>query len=141
MPDWVPWIIGAAILVVGEVFTLGFILGPVALAALLAALVAALGGGLGLQLTVFIVGSVASLAYVRPLATRHLRMPAHTRTGVAALVGSRAVVLERVDAEHGTVKIGGEVWTARPYDEDHVIEPGTRVDVLKIEGATALVSE
>ena len=141
MPDWVPWIIGAAILVVGEVFTLGFILGPVALAALLAALVAALGGGLGLQLTVFIVGSVASLAYVRPLATRHLRMPAHTRTGAAALVGSRAVVLERVDAEHGTVKIGGEVWTARPYDEDHVIEPGTRVDVLKIEGATALVSE
>jgi membrane protein implicated in regulation of membrane protease activity len=141
MPDWVPWIIGAAILVVGEVFTLGFILGPVALAAVLAAVVAALGGGLGLQLIVFIVGSVASLAYVRPLATRHLRMPAHTRTGTAALVGSRAVVLERVDAEHGTVKIGGEVWTARPYDEDHVIEPGTRVDVLKIEGATALVSE
>src|SRR5438874_364851 len=141
MPDWVPWIIGAAILVVGEVFTLGFILGPVALAALLAAVVAALGGGLGLQLIVFIVGSVASLAYVRPLATRHLRMPAHTRTGAAALVGSRALVLERVDAEHGTVKIGGEVWTARPYDEDHVIEPGTRVDVLKIEGATALVTD
>jgi membrane protein implicated in regulation of membrane protease activity len=141
MPDWVPWVIGAAILVVGEVFTLGFILGPIALAALLAAGVAGLGGGLGVQLAVFIVGSVASLAYVRPLATRHLRMPAHTRTGTAALVGSRAVVLERVDAEHGTVKIGGEVWTARPYDEDHVIEPGTRVDVLKIEGATALVSE
>jgi membrane protein implicated in regulation of membrane protease activity len=141
MPDWVPWIIGAAILVVGEVFTLGFILGPISLAAVLAAVVAALGGGLGLQLIVFIVGSVASLAYVRPLATRHLRMPSHTRTGAAALVGSRAVVLERVDADHGTVKIGGEVWTARPYDEDHVIEPGTRVDVLKIEGATALVSE
>ena len=88
MPDWVIWIIGAAALVAGEVFTLGFILGPVALAALLAALVAAAGGGLGLQLAVFIVGSVASLAFVRPLATRHLRMPTHTRTGAAALVGS-----------------------------------------------------
>ena len=141
MPDWVIWTIGAAALVAGEVFTLGFILGPVALAALLAALVAVAGGGLGLQLAVFIVGSVASLAFVRPLATRHLRMPTHTRTGAAALVGSRAVVLERVDADSGTVKIGGEVWTARPYDEDHVFEPGTRVDVLKIEGATALVSE
>jgi membrane protein implicated in regulation of membrane protease activity len=141
MPDWVPWIIGAAALVIGEVFTLGFILGPIALAAVLAAIVAAVGGGLALQLVVFIAGSIASLAFVRPLATRHLRTPAHTRTGVAALVGTRATVLERVDADHGLVKIGGETWTARPYDEDHVIEPGTRVEVLKIEGATALVSE
>jgi len=141
MPDWVIWIIGAALLVAGEVLTVGFILGPVALAALVAAAVAAAGGGLGAQLAVFIVGSVASLAIVRPLAKRHLRIPAHTRTGTAALIGSRAVVLERVDADHGMVKIGGEVWTARPYDEDQSFEPGTRVDVLKIEGATALVSE
>jgi membrane protein implicated in regulation of membrane protease activity len=141
MPDWVIWIIGAAALVAGEVFTLGFIMGPIALAALLAAAVAAAGGGIGLQLAVFIVGSVASLAFVRPLAARHLRTPAHTRTGAAALVGARAVVLERVDADHGMVKIGGEVWTARPYDEDQAFEPGTRVDVLKIDGATALVSE
>jgi membrane protein implicated in regulation of membrane protease activity len=141
MPDWVVWIVAAAALVVGEVFTLGFILGPVALAALLSAAVAALGGGLALQLVVFIVGSVGSLAFVRPIATRHLRTPARLRTGAAALVGARGVVVERVDADHGTVKIGGEVWTARPFDEDHVIEPGTRVDVLKIEGATALVSE
>ena len=68
-------------------------------------------------------------------------MPAHIRTGTAALIGSRAVVLERVDADGGRVKIGGEIWSARPYDEDHVIEPGTRVEVLKIDGATALVSE
>jgi membrane protein implicated in regulation of membrane protease activity len=51
------------------------------------------------------------------------------------------VVLERVDADAGCVKIGGEVWTARPYDEDAVFEPGTRVDVMKIQGATALVAE
>lgn len=141
MPDWVIWIIGAAALVAGEVFTAGFILGPIGLAALLAAAVAAVGGGLGLQLAVFIVGSVASLAVIRPLARRHLRIPAHTRTGTAALVGTRAVVLERVDADHGMVKIGGEVWTARPYDEDQAFEPGTRVEVLKIEGATALVCD
>jgi membrane protein implicated in regulation of membrane protease activity len=141
MPDWVPWLIGAAALVIGEVFTLGFILGPIALAAILASVVAAVGGGLGLQLLVFIVGSIASLGFVRPFATRHLRTPAHTRTGAAALIGVRAVVLERVDADHGLVKIRGETWTARPFDEDHVIEPGTRVEVLKIEGATALVSE
>ena len=141
MPDWVIWVIAAAALVVGEVFTLGFILGPIALAALLAALVAAVGGGVGLQLAIFIVGSVASLGIVRPLAARHLRTPARTRTGAAALVGARAVVLDRVDADHGTVKIGGEVWTARPYDEEQSFEPGSRVEVLKIEGATALVCD
>jgi membrane protein implicated in regulation of membrane protease activity len=56
-------------------------------------------------------------------------------------VGARAVVLERVDADGGSVKIGGEVWTARSYDEDSVIEPGVRVEVMKIDGATALVAE
>jgi membrane protein implicated in regulation of membrane protease activity len=61
--------------------------------------------------------------------------------GTAALVGSRAVVLERVDGAGGRVKIGGEGWSARTFDEDHVIEPGTRVEVLKIDGATALVAE
>jgi len=141
MPDWVPWLIGGAALVIGEVFTLGFILGPIALAAAFAAVVAALGGGLGIQLLAFIVGSIASLAFVRPLATRHLRTPVHTRTGAAALIGAGATVLERVDSDHGLVKIGGETWTARPFDEDQVIEPGVRVEVLKIEGATALVSE
>jgi membrane protein implicated in regulation of membrane protease activity len=141
MPDWVPWLIGAAVLVIGEVFTLGFILGPIALAAVLASVVAAVGGGLGVQLLVFIVGSIASLGFVRPLAARHLHTPSRTRTGAAALIGARAVVLERVDADHGLVKIGGETWTARPFDEDQVMEPGTRVEVLKIEGATALVSE
>jgi membrane protein implicated in regulation of membrane protease activity len=56
-------------------------------------------------------------------------------------VGAKAVVLERVDLNGGQVKIGGEVWTARAYDEAQVIEPGARVDVVKIEGATALVYE
>src|SRR5256885_1855795 len=135
MPDGAIWVIAAAALVVGEVFTLGFILGPVALAALLAALVAAVGGGLGAQLAAFIAGSVASLAIVRPLAARHLRAPARTRTGAAALVGARALVLERVDADHGTVKIGGEVWTPRPDRRGQPVDPGARGEGPEIQGA------
>jgi membrane protein implicated in regulation of membrane protease activity len=141
MPDWAAWLIAAALLAAGEVATLGFFLGPIALAAVLAALVALADGSLELQFLAFILGSVASLAIIRPIATRHLRQPAHVRTGAAALVGARAIVLERVDADRGQVKIGGEVWSARSYDEDEIMEPGTRVEVLKIEGATALVSE
>jgi membrane protein implicated in regulation of membrane protease activity len=142
MPDWGIWLILAAVLAAGEVaasFT--FILGPVAVAALLPALVAALGGPVEVQIIVFILASIASLALVRPIARRHMTTPARIRTGTAALIGTRALVLDRVDADHGQVKIGGEVWTARPYDEDDVYEAGARVEVIKIEGATALVQE
>ncbi len=127
-------------LAAGEVATLGFFLGAVALAALPAAAAAAVGAPLAVQLLVFILCSLASIAFIRPIARRHLNTPPSIRTGTAALVGARAVVLERVHSDGGRVKIGGEDWTARPYDEDEVYDEGTRVEVLKIEGATALVS-
>jgi membrane protein implicated in regulation of membrane protease activity len=141
VPSWVVWSIVAVALAVGEVATLTLFLGPLALAAALAAVVAALGGSVVVQLLVFIVAAAASLALLRPIAMRHLRTPARIRTGTAALVGAKATVLERVDLHGGQVKIGGEVWSARAYDESQVIEPGVRVDVVKIEGATALVYE
>jgi membrane protein implicated in regulation of membrane protease activity len=141
VPDWVLWVVLAAALAIGEVMTLGFLLGLLALAAVAAGAVAAVGGGLVLQLLVFIVASIASLALIRPVAKRHLRTPASIRTGTAALVGAKALVTERVDDLGGQVKIGGEVWTARAYLDGQVIEPGARVEVAKIEGATALVYE
>jgi membrane protein implicated in regulation of membrane protease activity len=141
MPEWVVWMLAAAALAVGEVLTLGFFLGPLALAAVAAAVVAAAGVGVELQFAVFILGSIASLAVLRPIARRHLRTPPQIRTGTAALVGAPAVVLERVDRDGGQVRIGGEIWSARSYDDDQVLEPGARVEVMKIEGATALVAE
>jgi membrane protein implicated in regulation of membrane protease activity len=141
VPDWVLWVVLAAALAIGEVLTLGFLLGMLALAAVGAGVVAAVGGGLVLQLLVFIVASIASLALIRPVAKRHLRTPASIRTGTAALVGAKALVTERVDDLGGQVKIGGEVWSARAYLDGQVIEPGSRVEVAKIEGATALVYE
>ncbi len=142
MPAWLIWAIAAVLLSVGEIFTPGmFFLGPVALAAVAAAVVALVGVGVALQFVVFIAGSVATVAFLRPIARRHLHMPAALRTGTAALEGTKAVVLERVDANGGRVRIGGEEWSARAYMEDQVLEPGTRVEVVKIEGATALVYE
>lgn len=141
MGDWVWWMIAAGALAVGEIATVGFFLGPVAVAAVLAAVVALVGGGLALQWVVFIAASIASLLVLRPLARRHLRTPSQLRSGTAALVGAQALVLERVDANGGQVKIGGEIWSARAFDEDEVIEPGIRATVMKIDGATALVAE
>jgi membrane protein implicated in regulation of membrane protease activity len=139
--DWVYWIIAAGALAAGEMATMGFFLGPIAIAAVLAAVVALLGGGVALQLAVFSVASIASVVVLRPIARRHMHTPARLRTGTAALVGAKALVLERVDVNGGSVKIGGEIWTARAYDDDAVMEPGMRVDVMKIDGATALVAE
>jgi membrane protein implicated in regulation of membrane protease activity len=141
MPEWVLWTIAAAALAAGEVATMGFFLGPVAIAAALAAIAAGIGLSLELQWAIFLLGSVASLAIVRPIAIRHLRTPPATRTGTAALLGAKALVLERVSQDGGRVKIGGEEWSARSFDDDDVFEEGARVEVLKIEGATALVSE
>jgi membrane protein implicated in regulation of membrane protease activity len=136
------WLIAAVLLAIGELLTPGlFFLGPVALAAVGAAVAAGIGGGIVLELIVFIAVSVASLALLRPIARRHIHMPALTRTGTAALVGTKAVVLERVDANGGRVRIGGEEWSARAFFEGQTLEPGTRVEVAKIEGATALVFE
>lgn len=141
MEEWVWWMIAAGVLAIGEIFTLSFFLGPISIAAVCAAAVALVGAGLGIQWIVFIAVSLASLAVLRPIAKRHLTTPARIRTGTAALVGTRALVLERVNGEGGQVKIGGEIWSARSYDEDEILEPGTRVDVMEIKGATALVSE
>jgi membrane protein implicated in regulation of membrane protease activity len=142
MPAWLIWALAAVVLAVGEIVTPGlFFLGPVALAAVVAGLAAAVGLGVALQLVLFIAGSIASLLLLRPIARRHLHMPPALRTGTAALEGSKAVVLQRVDANGGRVRIGGEEWSARAYMDDQVLEPGARVEVVKIEGATALVYE
>jgi membrane protein implicated in regulation of membrane protease activity len=141
VPDWAIWLIIAAVLVGVEVFSISLFFGPLAVAALLGGLAAALGLGITLQLIVFVAASIASLAVLRPIARSHLRTPTEIRTGTAALLGGTAVVLERVDENGGKVKIGGEVWSARPYDDSSVYEAGQRVSVLEIKGATALVAE
>jgi membrane protein implicated in regulation of membrane protease activity len=139
---WLVWVVAAVLLAVGEIFTPGlFFLGPVALGAGVTAVVAAVGAPVWLQLIVFAAISAASLAVLRPLARRHLHMPAAIRTGTAALEGAHAVVLQRVDDHGGRVRIGGEEWSARAFMPNQVMEPGTRVEVMKIEGATALVYE
>jgi membrane protein implicated in regulation of membrane protease activity len=139
---WLAWAIAALLLAIGEILTPGlFFLGPVALAAVAAAIAAVAGAAVWLQIIVFAAASLASVGILRPIARAHLHMPAALRTGTAALVGAPAVVLQRVDQHGGRVRIGGEEWTARAFMPDQVLEPGTKVEVVKIEGATALVLE
>jgi membrane protein implicated in regulation of membrane protease activity len=142
MAGWILWVVAACLFGLGELHTGGFYLLPFALGAALAAVVAVLGVGALLSGVVFVAASGIVVLTLRPVARRHRRLPPAIRTGAAALVGRRATVLERIvnDEGAGCVRIeGGEVWTARSFDDDEVIEAGEHVEVVEIRGATALV--
>src|ERR1700691_4361173 len=139
MGTWIIWLVVAAVLGVAEVMTATLAFGLVAAAALVGAGVGFAGGNVALQFGAFAIASAAALGVARPFAMRHIRQPPLLRTGSAALVGRTAYVLEEVTAHGGRVRIGGEVWSSRPYDETLVIPAGSTVDVMLIEGATALV--
>jgi membrane protein implicated in regulation of membrane protease activity len=139
MGSWIVWLVLAALLGVAEVMTTTLALGLLAVAAVVAAIVGAVGLGLPFQIAAFAIAAGAGLGVVRPLAVRHIRQPPLLRTGTSALVGRSAAVIEEVTPLAGRVRIGGEVWSARSYDEAQVIPVGSTVDVFAIEGATALV--
>jgi len=142
MSDWGWWIIAAVILGTGEMATGGgFFLAPFAIGAVAATIGGLVGVAGGIQLAIFLAVSAVTFGLVRPIAKRHLTMPPQLRTGTAALVGKHATVLEPIDRHNGSIRLEGEIWSARPYDEDETIEPGKQVQVMQIKGATALVSE
>jgi membrane protein implicated in regulation of membrane protease activity len=142
MDAWVWWIVAAAGLGIAEMLTMGLFLAPFAVGALLAAGLTAIATAFVPTLAAFAVIAVLLLVVARPLLLARRRLPAGIRTGTAALVGARALVIERIAfPDPGAVKVDGEVWTARAYGEDEVIEPGTVVAIVEIRGATALVTE
>jgi membrane protein implicated in regulation of membrane protease activity len=143
MDAWVFWILLAVILAAGEMMSVSFFLAPFAVGALLGAVADIAGASGVVAFIVFLVSSGLLFGVVRPIARRHLRTPAQLRTGTAALIGRTAIVTQLIDndAESGAVRLEGELWTARAYDDDEVIEAGRRVHVVEIKGATALVSE
>jgi len=99
----------------------------------------AVGAGVPFQVAAFAVATAAGLGVIRPIAMRHIKQPPLLRTGTSALVGRSAKVVAEITDDGGQVRIGGELWSARSYDESQVIPVGSTVDVFAIEGATALV--
>ncbi|WP_329102035.1 NfeD family protein [Micromonospora sp. NBC_01699] len=136
------WIILGVGLLVAEIFTTTLFLLMFGVAALATAGVAALGAPVAVQVLVFAVVSALSVAAVRPVIRRHRRSAlesGETAFGVEAIEGSDALVLEQVDANHGVIRIDGEIWTARSYDGTQVFQPGERVRVIEVKGVTAMV--
>lgn len=137
--SWIIWLVAAVVLGVVEFFTLTVVFGLLAGAAVLAAIAGGLGAPVLIQILVFAGASAAGLLIVRPIATRHMERPPAIRDGSDALVGKTALVLSDVGMTGGLIKLAGEEWSARTFDESEVIAAGTFVDVMEIEGATAVV--
>ncbi|MEU8211213.1 NfeD family protein [Micromonospora sp. NPDC049044] len=140
--DAVVWIVLGVLLAVAEIFTTTLFLIMFAAGAFAAGGAAALGAPVAVQALVFAVVSALSLLVARPALRRHQLSSLESGDqpfGLEAIVGSTALVLERVDADHGLVKIDGELWSGRSYDTTQTFDPGQRVRVIKVRGATALV--
>jgi len=143
MDLWVIWIIVGCVFAAGEIVSLGFFLAPFAGGAFVAALVDVAGAPELASFVVFLAASAALFGFLRPIVRRHTKMPPAIRTGAQALIGQSVLVLEAIDNDRdsGSVKLSGETWTARSYLDNTPIPAGTRVEVVEIRGATALVTE
>jgi membrane protein implicated in regulation of membrane protease activity len=139
MELWLIWMVIAVVMCVAEIFTLTAALGVLGAAAVVPALLAALGLPLPVQLVMFAAAAAAGVVLVRPVALRHMRQPQLERFGVDALVGKRAFVVREVTDRDGLVRIDGDDWTARTFDDSTVIPVGAAVDVMRISGTTAFV--
>jgi membrane protein implicated in regulation of membrane protease activity len=136
---WIVWLILAVVFAGAEAASAGLLLIMFSGGALAASLASALGANVVGSAGVFAIVSVALIAFVRPIAKRHMYQAPLERSGTAALVGTQAVVVEAVDASTGRIKLAGEIWSARTLDEDARFEPGEKVAVFEIDGATAVV--
>lgn len=132
------WLAASGALLVIEMLTVDLLFASLAFSALLAAGASALGFNGVVQGVVFGVGAIVSLMFLRPIALRHLKKkPADHATNVEALIGAPAVTLSAVTELEGLVKLSGEPWSARTNKGE--IEIGARVEVIAIEGVTAVV--
>lgn len=137
---WLAWLGVALILAAVEAATVDFVFIMLAGGALAGAAAAALGGGLAVQVIVAVAVAALLLAVVRPIVRRHfVEGEIDHGIGAASLVGREARVLTTVTDASGRVKLAGETWSARVPNGMPDCAPGTEVQVIAIQGATAVV--
>jgi membrane protein implicated in regulation of membrane protease activity len=142
---WVVWLVVAVAAAIGEMMTVGLFLAAFAVAAVLTAMVALVPGTFILQVPIFAALSLVGIAVFRPVVLGVLGWhPAEQISGPVMqrhMVNKRAVVTRTVDSAGGQVRVGeGEFWSARSFDPADVMEPGTSVEIVLVEGLTALVA-
>lgn len=138
---WAAWLAAALVLGGAELASLDLVLLMLAAGALAGMIAAFIGLPVGLQIVAAAAVATAMLAFARPTFVRRMHSGPDLVSGPDKLIGAHGFAQDEVSASGGLVKIAGEVWTARPYDEHAVIPSGARVQILRIKGATAYVVE
>ncbi len=136
---WVTWVGIAVVLAIVELMSLDLVLLMFAIGALGAAIASGLGAPVWVALLVFAAVSTALLFLVRPPLVERLHAGPTLQTGHQNLVGRDAIVIEPVDSRSGRVKLASEIWSART-DGAESFDTGAEVNVIRIDGATAVVT-
>lgn len=137
---WETWLGLSLLLGVAEMFSLDLVLLMLAVGGLVGMFTALFGLPFALQVVAALMASGAMLALVRPNIVKKLHGGPELRLGAGKLVGMQGVATSDISAlSPGRIKVDGESWSARPLDETITITAGETVDVLQIEGATAIV--
>ena len=137
---WAGWGVLALLLAVAELLTLDLTLLMLAVGALAGGVVALLFPHLlWLQVIVALATAVATLFLLRPTLLEKARHAPGYRSSLDKLIGSFGEVTSRITPHSGEVKIDGQIWQARSYDETIVIETGEKIEVYKLDGITLVV--
>lgn len=134
------WLGAAGLLLIAEMLTVDLLFASLAFSAFIAAGANAFGLDMAIQGTLFAIAALVSLLFLRPIALKNLKLRTSSlATNVDALLGATALTLSPIDDLSGQIKLNGEVWSARSISGE--ISSSQKVEVVRIEGATAVVRE
>ena len=140
---WILWILLGVILIIAEIFTLGFVLFGFGIGAFVAALAGFLGFGMVVQFIVFAAVSITLTVMSRTILANYFSHNDETavKTGIDALPGQIGTVTlaSKGALNEGAVKVYGSTWTAFPVSGETALTEGEKVEVVSVKGSSIYV--
>ncbi len=141
IPTWAIWIVLCGIFLIGEIFTVSFLLFWPGIGAFLAFITYLLGFSLKVQIAVFVISTALMLIFMKPL-VKKLFKTHDTPMNSDAIIGKHAIVIKKIDnlESTGQVKVNGELWSALS-DDDEIIDENSAVEIVGLEGVKLKVKK
>ena len=138
---WYIWLIIAGACFIIEIFTIGFLIFWFGIGALITMIVSIFfPGNYVLQGIVFIITSTLLVFLTKPFAKKIGKSDSKLATNAFSIIGKKGIVSQDINPTHGVgqIKVANETWSAKTSD-DSIIEKGTQIEVVDIEGVKAIV--
>ena len=139
---WVFWLIAAGIFFIIEMATIGFLVFWLGIGAILAMLTSFITDSILIQSLVFVITSTLLLIFTRPLVDKFIKVPKEIKTNAYSIIGKKGIVISKINNIEGVgqIKIGGEVWSAKSFENEDIPE-NTEIEIVEIDGVKAVVKE